>query len=373
MDKLDELRSQIDEIDKKMIALLEKRMQVAQAVGEYKKQHKTPVLQTARESVVFDNAVKNLNDKSYAPQAKEFMTAVMDISKDSQRKIVDNALEMEFERKPFDFDAPKGFFGLKGSNTEQAMINFFGNENGKAYQEFEGVFSAIEKDEIRYGILPIENSSTGAINDIYDLLDKYNLYIIGEQWLRIDNNLFAKKGSLNGEARQVFSHPQALLQCDKFVRENNMQPIACDSTAYACKLVSESDENCAAIASARTGKLYGLELLEKDINDCSDNFTRFIVIAKHLTTAVGNKISIEFGLENQVGTLFNALKYFAKYDINMIMIESRPVKNNPCNYYFYIDLEGNCQDKKMLTALEYIKAKSYKFKLLGEYRKGEIL
>ncbi|MDE7215860.1 MAG: chorismate mutase, partial [Clostridia bacterium] len=184
MDRLEELRNQIDVTDKEIVALFEKRMALVQGVAEYKKANNTGVLQTSREEQVLQKAVDNLQNKDYADAVKQLMTELMGISKDFQRKkISSSSILKDYKRKPLDIKGSKGYYGDRGANSEKAMIDFFGDDNGENFQTFEEIFKALDEDKIQYGVLPIENSSTGAITEVYDLLRKYDFFIVGEQWV----------------------------------------------------------------------------------------------------------------------------------------------------------------------------------------------
>lgn len=386
MSELDELRKQIDEIDRQIVALYEQRLQVVECVADFKKNNNTSVLQQNRELEVLKNADSALVNKKYAGQVKDFMQAIMDISKDYQLLKINKYPNFNFERKEFLPQATKGYFGEKGSNTWQAMNEIFcneifvQNECGAQFDSFEEIFEAINSDKITYGILPIENSSTGAIVDVYDLLKKYDFYIIGEKWQRIEHQLYGKKGATLADITAVFSHAQAISQCDEFFKGRNIELTSYKSTAGSAKFVAQSEKiNYAAIASRGVGDLFGLQLLKENIQNSSENFTRFIVVSKTLCDAektlsdkICNKLSIVFDLQNIPGSLYNVLRYFSKLEINLIKIESRPLKNNPCNYYFFVDIDGNLQNRNIVVALDYVKQNSSYFKFLGEYTKAEI-
>ncbi len=372
MENLDKLREQIDKIDKELIVLYEKRLDLVGQVAQYKKQSGTNVLQQSRENIVLENAVNNLTNKDYSYQAQELMTSIMDISKDMQRQVTSSP-QNYFERENINRDCPKGYFGEKGSNSHQALIDILGDKNSCGYDSFVKMLEALKNNEIKYAVLPIENSSTGAINQVYDLLAKYDFYIIGEKWEKISHNLYGIKGASLENITTIYSHPQALEQCDQFLENKGWTLLPYYSTSSAAKMLSnQKNSQLGVIANDYAGELYGLEKLASGIHTNKENYTRFVVLSSSLTNGQNNKISLLFNLVSKPGTLYNVLRYFAKYQINMVKIESRPVKNNPCNYFFYVDLEGNCQDENMNIALDYVKQNSNVFKFLGEYKKDEI-
>ena len=376
MDELDRLREQIDVVDKEIISLFEKRMGLVLGVAEYKRTHNTGVLQTSREQQVIDKAVNNLQNKEYADAARQLMVELMGLSKDLQRKKIStsNMLFDQYVRKPLDMNGKKGYYGDKGSNSQQAMIDFFGDDKGDSFATFEDIFIALKEDRIQYGVLPIENSSTGAITEVYDLLRKYDYFIVGEQWQGINHCLLGVKGTKLQDIKEVYSHPQAITQCDNYLSGGKWQIIPYKSTASSAKLVAEqNDMSKAAIASKRNAELYGLEVIAENIQSQSCNYTRFIVVGKNLLeqSQKSDKTSIVFALNSTPGALFNALKYFAKNNINLLNIESRPVENSPERYYFYVDLEYPCDSSKLTESLEYVAGLSSFFEIIGEYPKGQ--
>ena len=376
MNELEKLRGQIDALDEQMLHLFEQRMQVSKQIAAYKQAHSTNVLQTGREDVVRAHAAQAMQDQTLASHAVSFINGVMDISKDYQHECLHDTVWQDcLPRAPFDKEGTVGYFGEVGSNTEQAMSEWFGTacKHTVAIDSFEGVFRAIENGSIRYGVVPIENSSTGAIDDVYDLLGKYNAYVIGEHWLRIRHALWSKQGVAMSQIRSVYSHPQALAQCRAYLQEKGWEVHASTNTAAAAMLVAQSsDPTQAAIAGVRAGERLGLQCMARDIQTCNHNYTRFVIIAKELPIGQeADKVSLRFALYSASGTLYRALRYFARYGINMISLASRPVAENPCNYWFYVDLEGNLQQDNMRRALGVLQENTTSMRVLGEYRRGK--
>lgn len=373
MDELDRLRGQIDAVDKEIISLFEERMGLVLGVAEYKRTHNTAVLQTSREAQVLDKAVENIRNKEYSDSARQLMVEIMGLSKDLQRKKIAKSSIRFYKRKPLDLNGKKGYYGDKGSNSQQAMIEFFGDDKGESFATFEDIFIALKEDKIQYGVLPIENSSTGAITEVYDLLRKYDFFIVGEQWQGINHCLLGVAGTKLEDVKEVYSHPQAITQCDNYLSGGKWTIIPFKSTASSAKLVAEQkDKSKTAIASKRNAEIYGLDVIAENIQSQSCNYTRFIVIGKNLLDSQeSDKTSIVFALNSTPGALFNALKYFAKNNINLLNIESRPVENSPERYYFYVDLEYPCNSSKLNEALEYVAEVSSFFEIIGEYVKGQ--
>ncbi len=371
MKDIKDLRKQIDLIDDKLIPLFESRMDVAKQVAEYKRTAGAAVLQTGREKEVLSRAVDNLQNKEYANEARDFMTAVMDLSKEVQLKT--NPVEQQKrERKPLTKHAKVGFQGTEGSYSQQAAEEFFPEQKDmSAYSAFEKVFEAIDRGEIDFGVVPIENSSIGSVVEVYDLLGKYNCFIVGEKWIRIEHCLLGVKGAQLSDIGTVYSKAEALEQAHEYLVSGGWNLIPYANTAIAAKMVAKKgDKSLAAVAGESAAKIYGLDILAKGINSDKENFTRFIVISKTLVDIDADKVSVSFTLVNESGALYKVLRFFSRYGINMVKIESRPLKNNPGSYYFVADLEGNCRSKDMIQALYYVEKSTQDFKLLGEYVKN---
>lgn len=371
MKDIKELRKEIDRIDDEIIPLFEKRMNVAKEVAEYKRAAGATVLQTGREKEVLDLAVERLCDKSYANEARDFMTAVMDLSKEVQLKT--NPVEEKARtRRKFEKNAKIGYQGTLGSYSQQAAEEFFvGAENFNAYPTFESVFKAIDNGEIDYGVVPLENSSVGSVVEVYDLLGRYNCFIVGEKWIRINHCLLGVKGAKLEDVKTVYSKAEALGQAHDYLAKGGYSLISYANTALAAEMVAKKgDKSLAAVAGESAARIYGLEVLAKGINSDRENFTRFIVISKTLADTEADKVSVSFTLNNESGALYKVLRFFSRYGINMVKIESRPLKNNPGSYYFVVDLEGNCNSRDMIQALYYVEKSTIDFKLLGEYVKN---
>ena len=268
-----------------------------------------------------------------------------------------------------------GFQGVAGSFSEAALNSYFGGDTVRqAYGEFEDVFAALEKGEIAYGVLPLENSSTGAVSAIYDLLLKYGFYIKGESYVRIRQCLIGLPGASEAEIREVYSHPQGLAQCSDFLKEHTgWKLIPYSNTAASVTYIKgENDPAKAAIASRDAARLYGMHIIKDGINDNKDNTTRFVIIGKDSSPAPGaDKASIIISLENEAGNLCKLLGFFAENNINLVKIESRPIKGMRWKYVLYLDFEGHIYDSSVVKALELTASSAAYFRLLGAYRKAE--
>lgn len=375
MESLEDCRKKIDEIDKQLVALFEKRMGVVLDVARYKQANNMPIFQADRENLVLEKAVNNLKNKEYASEAKELYRSIMQISKSLEKKKIqglESKMDHDIKRENLSNSAKLGFQGVPGAFSEEALIKIFGEKRDrKNYSEFEDVFVAIENGEIDYGVLPIENSSTGAISAVMDLLKKYDFHILAEETVKINQNLLGVKGCSVNTIKEVYSHPQGIAQSSEYLKDKEWKLIPFHNTATSAKLVKDlNDPSKAAIASVRAANMYDLEILEESINTQKDNTTRFVVIGRDLIVPKdADKVSVAFSVENKSGKLYNILKYFAENNINMIKIESRPMKDTPWSYLFYVAFEGSIDTAEARKALKLIEKSSEYFSLLGAYKK----
>lgn len=371
MKDLQQCRLEIDEIDKQLMVLFEKRMQIAKDVVKYKIAHDMEIFQSDREAEVIQKNVSRINQDDLKGYAKLFLTSMMNISKTYQSTFLSYNENIDFPI-PQKENIVVGFQGVPGSFSEKALNSYFGKETQRQhYVHFKDVFEALKKDEIDYGIVPLENSSTGAINDNYDAMRDYDFYIVGEQSVSVSQHLLGIKGSHLEDIQEVYSHPQGLLQTSLFLEKHHIHPHEYENTAMAAKYVAGlNDPHIGAIASVQAAKLYGLDILQENIQNISHNSTRFIVFGKRLEVSqAASCISIVFTLPHQIGALYQITKIINDYAINMLRIESRPLLETPWEYYFYVDLEGSLKNPSLIKALQDIKAHTQTMRVLGNYEK----
>ena len=376
---LNELRDEINEIDSSLAQLFEKRMEIVARVAQYKIKNNIPVLNSEREAQVIKKTLENLKNKSLSKEMEEFFVDIMGISRELQSKYInENKEKSAVDKKTWRPGTGKevlkiGFQGINGSFSEEALFNYFGEAtNTSAYKYFEDVFVAISEGIVDYGILPIENSSTGSVNEVYDLLRKYGCYINGEIVIKVKQNLLGVKGSSIDDIEEVYSHEQGFQQSAKFFQDYpNWKLIPYHNTALSAKLVSEAgDKSKAAVASDRAASIYGLDILKENLNFNSNNYTRFVIVGKDLEIeACSDKISVVLTVKHKVGSLFDVLKLFSEKGLNLMKIESRPIMNKSWEYFFHIDFEGNLKDLKVNNIVEDIKTRTTYFKILGNYKK----
>lgn len=372
MKDLKQCRQEIDCIDEQIMALFEKRMKVCAEVVQYKREHHLSIFQSDREKEVIEKNVQRIQSQELKPYAQLVIRDMMNISKSYQASFLSNEVVYEMKEPCFE-QCVVGYPGVSGSFSNKALEAYFGkNVQQKNYEQFHDVFEALQNDEVDYGIVPLENSSTGAIFDNYDAMRDYHFYIVGEQSLSISQHLLGIQGSCLEDITHVYSHPQGLLQSSQFLNEHpHMKGEALANTAIAAQYVaSQKNKHYGAIASLDAAKVYGLKVLQDHINDLENNETRFIIFSKELEyTPSSTCISIVFTLNHQVGALYQIIKIINDYQINMLRIESRPLKETPWEYYFYVDFEGNLQDYHIVKALEDMKAHTVMLRVLGNYEK----
>lgn len=265
------------------------------------------------------------------------------------------------------------FQGENGAYSQEAIFETFGAEIPTlACPSFDEIFRAVETGQAELGMLPIENSTAGAINQSYDLLLDHDLKIAREVIFRVRHALLANEGTTLADIRRVYSHPQALAQCERFIVEHHWEPVVAYDTAGAAKQLAASPEkNVAAIASETAARLYGLHILARDIQDLPNNLTRFFVIAQNEPPrAEKSKTSIVFATRHVPGALYHCLGEFASRGINLTKIESRPDRRVPWHYVFYLDFEGHWSDPPCRDALVNLLSKCSFLKVLGSYPAG---
>ncbi|SKC81294.1 chorismate mutase [Maledivibacter halophilus] len=386
MNELENLRREIDKVDKEIVASFEKRMETVLKIAKYKEKNNIEIFNQAREIEVLKKNILRLKNKRFEKSTERFLNKLMEISRDIQKEhlsddrgrfFVMEKLDKEPSPvKPSPVNIRVGYQGEPGSFSEEALTQYFkGNVSTHNVREFEDVFEALKKDKIDYGVLPIENSSTGGISEVYDLLRKYGFYIIGERCIKVQHNLAAMKNTKFHEIQEVYSHPQAFKQCGEFFKDYpNIRLIPYKNTAISAKYIGkEQSRSKAAVCSEKAAQLYDLEIIRGDINCNKSNYTRFIIIGKNLTIDNDcNKISIVTTTSHTPGALYKILGFFAKNNLNMMKIESRPIIGRSWEYFFYIDFSGNLNNNSVKQSIEDIEKSSSYFQLLGNYKEHSV-
>ena len=369
-------RQQIDDIDSQIVALFEKRMQVANKVAEYKLQTGKKVYDRQREEEKLEKLSALSHGKFNEHAVRELFSQIMSISRKYQYGILPHTEDSTNFVKADGIDADSGtrvyYFGAPGSHTQQAMEDFFvPSVQVISCQSFRGVMEAVQTEAAEYGVLPIENSSTGGITANYDLLLDFKNAIVGQYVMKIDQCLVGLPGTSLEEIRKVYSHPQGLAQCSIYLNDHPQYTgIEYDSTAAAArKVAAEGDPAQAAIASRRAAKEYGLAVLADSIQQEKNNCTRFIVIgSKKIYTPDSNKLALCIELPHKSGSLYRILSHFLYNDLNMTQIESRPIPGRNWEYRFFVDVEGNLDDAAVRNALRGIREEAAFLRVLGNFK-----
>ena len=374
---LDDYRVKIDAIDTEIVKKLEERMRVAEEIAKYKKEHDLPVLDAYREREKIDQITEMASD-DMASYTKILYNTVMELSKDHQRKVTQTESEVVRDIKKALEETPKVFpsratvacQGVEGAYSQQACERLFKMPRIMFLKNFNGVFAAIDQGLCQYGILPLENSTAGSVNQIYDLMMKYNFHIVKSVKLKIDHSLLAKRGTKREDIREIFSHEQAILQCDSYLKNfPNAKITVCENTAEAAKMVAESDRtDIAALASFSCGQLYGLTCVEEDVQDNGNNYTRFICISKKLEIYPGaDKTSLMVVVSHTPGSLHNVLSRFNALGINLFKLESRPMPQRDFDYMFYFDFDCEVYSEEFIRLMNQLEDLSQECKYLGSY------
>lgn len=355
MSLLDNAREQINEIDKKMVDLFEKRMQAVENVVQYKQEHKMPILDISREQYVMEHNATYLKNNKYKDSYMMFMQQVMTISKVYQKTIIN--------KKRI------GYQGTQGAFSHIASEHIFPDYSKASYTSFGDVFKAVEEGEVAYGVIPFENSYTGEIGEVLDLLMQYDVFVNKTYDLKINQNLLGVKGATLADIKQVYSKDQAIYQSRQFLEGRGYEVIPYPNTALAAEYVAnEKDKTKAAIAAKENAALYDLDVLAENINTSNENTTRFIVICKEKPMR-GNQFNIAFTVHHTAGALAEAMNVIAKYGFNMQNIKSRSIKNRPWEYYFYVELDGDVNQAKERNMFDELHEVCEKVKILGAYQK----
>ncbi|MCL5739247.1 MAG: prephenate dehydratase [Bacteroidetes bacterium] len=269
------------------------------------------------------------------------------------------------------------FQGEKGAYSEIAAMRFFPLKNLELIpcKTFADVFHAVEKGKADNGMVPVENTLNGGIREVFNLLDEEPLYVHGEIKLKISHVLLAMNGAKFSNIKKVYSHPQALLQCRKFIRKAKLTPVEFYDTAGAAKFVSENnDRSIAAIASEAAAEDYGLAVLKRRLESDGNNFTRFLVISrKYSVSKNADKTTVIFSLRNMPGALHKVLSVFAIRDIDLLAIDSIPIVGKPWEYKFYVDFSGSILNDERANAVNHLREVSPHVKVVGSYKSGETI
>ena len=358
MNKLDDARKKINLIDEEIAKLFEERMNASKAVAEYKLEHGLPIFDGNRENEVIKRNSALIEDETIKEYYISFLKETMNISKKYQSRIIEGI--------------KVAYSGVEGAFAYIAAKKMFPNATYVSYHDFEEAYQSVEKGLCDVCVLPLENSFAGEVGVVMDLLFSGSLYINQVIELEVVQNLLAKSGTTLSDIKKVISHPQAINQCAQFINKHKFETSEVENTALAAQMVSKSlDKNIAAIASSDTAELYGLEVIESNINEKRNNTTRFGAFTRCLNNTNKNQMNSQFILvftvKNEAGALAKTLNIIGSYGFNMRSLRSRPMKELLWNYYFYAELEGDINSNNGIEMLRALQVFCDKLKIVGTY------
>lgn len=372
---LKDLREQIDAIDEQIVALFERRMDICKQVAEYKICTGKKVLDKSREAEKLTKVRSHTHNEFNGACIVELFEQIMSMSRKLQYQLLmeNGRLEKlsfigvdQLETKK----ARVVFQGAEGAYSQAAMIQYFGDSIDSFHVDsFRDAMDAIDEGSADFAVLPIENSTAGIVSEIYDLLQEYENYIVGEQIIKIEHCLLGVPGAKLEDIRTVYSHPQSLMQSTRYLSTHDWRQISMQNNAFAAKKVADDqNKSQAAIASEYAAAVYGLNVLQKKVNQSGSNSTRFIIVSgQKIFKRAAKKISICFEVPHESGSLYHMLSHFIYNHLNMTKIESRPIEDRNWEYRFFIDFEGNLADGAVKNALRGLREEARNMKILGNY------
>ena len=375
--ELSEYRARIDAIDDEMVRLFAERMEVAAGIAAYKKENNLPVLDMRREKEkllqIAEKTPEGLKD-----YAVSLYSLIFELSRSCQSRLLGTKSELTEQIETALKETPPLFpghavvacQGVEGSYQQLACERLFKLPNIFYFASFGAVFSAIEKGLCQYGVIPVENSTAGSVNAVYDLMMKHNFRIVRSVRLKIDHNLLVKPGTKWEDVKEIYSHEQAISQCAAFLQQHpGIRVVPCENTAVAAKMVADSSRrDIAALSSRECMRLYNLEALAESVQDQGNNHTRFICISKDLEIYPGaDRSSLMLTLPHQPGSLYKLLSRFYALGINMNKLESRPMPERNFEFMFYFDLETSVYSPEFRQLMAELPSLCDSFSYLGSY------
>ncbi|MEG1778908.1 MAG: prephenate dehydratase domain-containing protein, partial [Oscillospiraceae bacterium] len=358
---LKQSRTEIDNIDAQIARLMVDRMNIMEAVAEYKQSTGLPILNTQREQEVLSHIA--CEAPQYEDSLRMLYSVIFELCKERQFQLMAKASDLTAEvqnslqKEINDEDGLKiACQGVEGAYSHIAARTVFKQSAITFYKTFSDVFEAVQSGKADFGVLPIENSTAGSVNEVYDLMSHYRFYIAKSVKLKIDHCLVACEGTTPQSIKRIYSHEQGLRQCSELIKSFNAQAMPTLNTAGAAEYVStQNDTSIAAISSLMTAKLYGLQVLQTAVQNAGYNYTRFIIISKKLIISdTADRISLSMSIPHISGSLNQILMLFAAHRLNLTKLESRPIPNTNFEFMFYFDIEGKIKDKAVLQLIEQL-------------------
>ena len=376
--ELDQIRQQINQIDDQLVALYLKRLGLVAEVARCKDEADAAIDNPVREKAIIYRLTKDIADDNRKLYVKDLYGCIFTASKSYQSALLHRTSPtaerlkaiMQEGQKPFPVSASVACQGILGANSYTAASKLFPISDITFFRTFEGVFGAVAKGLCQYGVLPIENSTAGSVNEVYDLMKKYDFHIVKSIRLKINHCLAAVKGANLASITKVVSHPQALSQCAAYLKQRGLSTAVSENTAVAAKELAQSqDATVAVLCSEDCAALYGLDIIDRSVQDSANNYTRFICIGKRLEVFVGsNKISVMTSLPHEPGSLNKTLGRFASIGLDLTKLESRPLADMPFEFMFYFDFDGNVFDAQIIALIAELENNSDNFTFLGSYQ-----
>lgn len=381
MRTLEESRNEIDKIDQQLVKLFENRMKTVGDIAEYKKEHNIPVLDTLRERSKLQK-ITQMSDERFREYILQLYSVIFGLSKSYQSQLLgmDSEIIEKIRKAINETDPmfPTGISvacqGVEGSYSQQASDRLVRHANILYISNFDSVFSAVEKGLCELGVIPLENSTAGSVNAVYDLMQKHKFYIVRSIRQKIDHNLLAVPGTTLDEIREIYSHEQAIAQCSSFLQSvKGIKMIPCENTAVAARMVATSGRHdIAALSSRPCAGLYGLDVLKESVQNQSNNYTRFICISKTLRIYPGaDRTSLMITLPHEQGSLFKVMSLLYALGINLNKLESRPIPDRDFEFRFYFDLDVPVYSPQLLQLIGELGSICENYIYLGSY--SEIL
>ena len=378
--ELQDYRKELDTLDEELLKLFARRMEIAAQIGAYKKEKGLPVYDPARERQILLKIAER-SPEGMGDYAVALYSLIFELSRASQNRLMGarSALSAQIEDaiagtpSLFPQSAMVACQGVEGAYAQLACDKLFKLPNIFYFKSFDAVFSAIESGLCQYGVVPVENSTAGSVNAVYDLMMKHNFRIVRSVRLKVDHNLLAKPGTKLSDVREIYSHQQAITQCSGFLQGlKGVKIVPCENTAEAAKLAAESDGSVAALSSRACMKLYGLECLAPSVQDRGNNSTRFICISRNLEIYPGaDRTSLMMILPHSPGSLYKVLARFYALGLNLNKLESRPLPDRNFEFMFYFDLDTPVYSPGFLQLMGELDSLCEEFIYLGSY--GEVI
>ena len=374
---ISQIRNQFDQIDTQLVDLFTQRMDLSAQVSAHKKEHNLPILVPAREREILAKVAEQAGPEM-GGYARVLYSLLFELSRGYQSKCNLTLTQLHDQIMESIDSTPKLFpqtpmvacQGVEGAYAQIACEKIFKSPFIMYFKNFEGVFTAIEQGLCQYGILPIENSTAGSVNKVYDLMIKHNFSIVRTFRMKVDHNLLANRGAKLSDIKEIYSHEQAISQCSGFLSTlSGVKVIPVENTAVAAKMVAESGRtDCAALSSRGCAELYGLTCLASSVQDKGNNHTRFICISKGLQVYPGSdKTSIMMVLPHRPGSLYRVLARLYTLGINVTKLESRPIPDREFEFMFYFDLETSIYSEEFVQLMCELDDLCEEFKYLGSY------